>query len=520
MKGLAIRQVLGLFQGPAKRTSSAQAQLGQSRRPGKLFRPQFRTSHQQALRGDVISDLENRQLIAQVTSRAVRQHLRDQSRTVYLGIDPTANSLHAGNLLALIGLLHFTLHGHNSIVLLGGGTGAVGDPSGRSSERTTLSRQVVDENLNALQRQVQRLLTSGLRHAQTRLQQTSDSNAAESPQLWPPCVKNNLEWLSELTLLDFLGSVGKTARVSSMLARDSVKHRLESGAGISFTEFTYQLLQAYDFSILQSRHGCTVQLGGSDQYGNIMSGIEIMTKIGTFKEGCIPCSREIAEPESPNTYGVTMPLLTNSKGEKFGKSAGNALWLSSSLTPPVDLYQAFLRTPDSEIHKYLRMLTFLPLEEIDRVMDEYKEGDRQQRKPQKLLAREIISLVHGSDELEQALLATAFLFPDNKEFPIPSEVQLKLAFKGSPHHVQLPPSKVIGSTIESLAVASNLCKSKGEARSLRQSGAITINHQSISDQVVVSESNLLAGRHILLMRGKTAYKLISISPNAENALDS
>ncbi|KAH9815103.1 hypothetical protein DFH28DRAFT_968738 [Melampsora americana] len=459
---------------------------------------------------DVIEKLESRQLIAQLTSRAVRQHLIDQSRTIYLGIDPTASSLHVGNLLALIALVHFSLNGHKTIVLLGGGTGIVGDPSGRSSERTSLPRSLVDSNVECLHIQVNKILDSALKHAQTRIHQTRPHQDCKPSQIWPHSVKNNMEWLSSLTLLDFLGSTGKVARIASMLARDSVKQRMDSGAGISFTEFTYQLLQAYDFNQLRLRYDCTIQLGGSDQYGNIMSGIEIMTKIGTHpKENDSSSPPKISETTLPQSYGVTIPLLLNHKGEKFGKSAGNALWLSSRLTPPVDLYQAFLRTPDSEIDKYLRMLTFLPLEEINRVMGDHGKGDRQRREPQKLLAREIILLVHGPEGLSQAIMATEILYPDKANLSILTTNQLQTAFAGSPHHIRLQSSKVLGCSIDSIAVLSGLCKSKGEARSLRQSGAITVNHQPPRDNVI-EESDLLAGAFILLMRGKTAYKLVSI----------
>ncbi|EGG09300.1 uncharacterized protein MELLADRAFT_77170, partial [Melampsora larici-populina 98AG31] len=471
--------------------------------PSKLEFPQSNNSQ------DVIHKLESRQLIAQLTSRAVRQHLIDQPRTIYLGIDPTASSLHVGNLLALIGLVHFALNGHKTIVLLGGGTGIVGDPSGRSSERTSLSRSLVDSNVECLHKQVNKILDSALKHAQTRVRHTDDHQDSKSPQIWLHRVKNNMEWLSGLTLLDFLGSVGKIARIASMLARDSVKQRMDSGAGISFTEFTYQLLQAYDFNQLRHRYDCTIQLGGSDQYGNIMSGIEIMTKIGTHQKENNQSSSELVETEIPQSYGVTLPLLLNHKGEKFGKSAGNALWLSSRLTPPVDLYQAFLRTPDSEIDKYLRMLTFLPLEVINRVMDDHQKGDRQRREPQKLLAQEIILLVHGSEGLSQALSATEILHPSKGNLSMLTTNQFQDAFDGSPHHIRLQSNKVLGCSIDSIAVLSGLCKSKGEVRSLKQSGAITVNHQPLRDNVI-QDSDLLAGEFILLMRGKTAYKLVSI----------
>ncbi|MBW0471279.1 hypothetical protein O181_010994 [Austropuccinia psidii MF-1] len=450
--------------------------------------------------GDVVQELEDRGSIAQVTSRAIRQHLQD-SRTVYLGIDPTAKSLHVGNLLPLVALLRFALKGHHTIVLLGGATGSVGDPSGRDSERVALSSSTLESNLSSISHQITRLISSSLAHAVGL--QNADNHSSPS-HCSPPAIKNNLEWTKDITLLDFLSSVGKKARISSMLARDSVKQRLESGTGISFTEFTYQLLQAHDFSELHLRYDCSVQIGGSDQYGNIMSGIELITRAQTLSSS----GQNYSNSGSLHVaYGLTTPLLTTAKGEKFGKSAGNAIWLDPELTPPVDLYQAFLSIPDSEVLKYLKLLTFVSLKEIMNLSVENIHRDK--REAQKRLAQEITLMIHGPDGLRKALLATKFLFPTINQSMEWGRCQLDDAFGNSPNRVMLTFDKVLNQRIENLAVASGLCKSKGEARTLLQNGAITLNHTTAYERQMVAEADLVDSHYILLMRGKTAYKLTS-----------
>lgn len=441
-----------------------------------------------------------------------------------MGIDPTARSLHIGNLVVLITLLHFTLKGHRAIVLLGGATGSVGDPSGRNSERVALSENLLKSNLQSIHNQLDQLLSISFKHASSTL--FSVKNTPDSQPITPslPIIKNNLEWTQHLPLLEFLGSVGRIARVSTMLARDSVKQRLESGSGISFTEFTYQLLQAYDFAQLRSKYQCTVQLGGSDQYGNIMSGIELMTKLQTSSsshnlEIGEKSASSIQESDSENLnvgFGLTVPLLTTKEGEKFGKSAGNAVWLDPHLTSPVEFYQTFISIPDSEVFKYLKMLTFVPLEELERRFENWKHQDKpdSKREPQKLLAKEVTLLVHGEKGLRQAIQGTEFLFPIERPDHHHHWTREKLdeTFENSPNWIRLKATQVIGRPIGDLCVASGLCLSKGEARRAIKAGGIRLSHCAVTDfDQPVSHHHLFDSTYLLLMRGKSAvYKIINL----------
>ncbi|OAV90318.1 hypothetical protein PTTG_07346 [Puccinia triticina 1-1 BBBD Race 1] len=487
--------------------------------PGSLFKSEHSS------KADVVEELERRGLMAQVTSRAIRQHLLDRPRTIYLGIDPTAQSLHVGNLVVLIALLHFTIQGHQTIVLLGGATGSVGDPSGRNSERVALSENVLKTNLQSIENQLKTLLSNCLKHASTALSINHPPNRHPINPLLP-MIKNNLEWTKDLPLLEFLGSVGRVARVSTMLARDSVKQRLESGSGISFTEFTYQLLQAYDFAQLRSRYQCTIQLGGSDQYGNIMSGIELMAKLQSSStthlgtEGISGSTQQLNSDENSNhnvAFGLTVPLLTTREGEKFGKSAGNAVWLDPNLTSPVEFYQKFMSIPDSEVRKYLKMLTFVPLEELEQHFESSKHLDKpdSKRDLQKLLATEVTLLVHGEKGLRQAIQGTKFLFPTEKVEPDGchwTREKLDVTFENSPNMIELKSTQVVGQSIGNLSVTSGLCQSKADAKRIIKSGGVRFNHRQIADfDQVVSEHDLIDSAYLLLMRGKsTNYKVVKV----------
>ncbi|KAH8930463.1 hypothetical protein BT69DRAFT_1255395 [Atractiella rhizophila] len=315
--------------------------------------------------GNVMDELERRGLVKDVTSSALRQHV-SSPRTLYLGFDPTASSLHIGHLITLSTLRHFYEYGHRCILLIGGGTGQVGDPTGRREERVSLKTSEVEENVRRLDAQVRNLLgISG-----------EDSNGVE--------MKNNVEWLGGMGLLEFLREVGKE-RMSRMLARDSVKTRLSTG-GLSFTEFTYQLLQAYDFLHLHRAHSCTLQLGGSDQYGNIMSGVELIMDAGG------------------EAYGLTTPLLTDSKGEKWGKSKGKAVWLDKRRTSPMELYQFFRRTGDDDVGRMLKMFSTIELTELEEVLTNNR-GQADMRL-QEMLACNVTQQIHGESGLAQAQLAS------------------------------------------------------------------------------------------------------------------
>ncbi|KAL7336507.1 hypothetical protein BJY59DRAFT_706903 [Rhodotorula toruloides] len=324
-----------------------------------------RSSSASARRANVIRELEERGMLAELTSRAARTHVESPT-TVYLGVDPSARSLHVGNLLALIGLLHFRLHGHTAVALIGGATGAIGDPSGRSTERNALSPEVLASNVESITKQFTTFLERGVTFAQSRTRRRDAEEAARGDG-GSVKVVNNLDWTGSMTLIDFLSSVGKMARVSTMLSRESVKSRLESSSGISFTEFSYQLLQAYDFLRLHRDLGCTMQLGGSDQLGNIVSGIDLIRRSNFIESG----EGEGEAKEDP-AFGLTFPLLTTAAGEKFGKSAGNAIWLDPAMTSPFEVYQFFLRTTDEEVEKYLKIFTFIRVVEIEGIMQDHK----------------------------------------------------------------------------------------------------------------------------------------------------
>ncbi|MEQ2177203.1 hypothetical protein GOODEAATRI_001321 [Goodea atripinnis] len=299
--------------------------------------------------------------------------LQSVPQTVYCGFDPTADSLHVGNLLAIIGLLHFRSAGHHVLALLGGATAQIGDPSGKTSERQRLSADVVEENTRGIRESIQRIFTNHevLFHDSSRPLGTVN-------------VLNNRSWYKSWGVVDFLSETGRYFRMGTMLSRHSVQSRLRSADGMSLTEFTYQVFQAYDFYHLNQIYGCRIQLGGTDQLGNLMSGHEYIHKV-TGEE----------------VYGLTIPLVTSSAGDKLGKTAGNAVWLNRDKTSPFELYQFFLRQPDASVEGYLKLFTFLPLAEVERLMEQQRENPSK-RLAHKRLAAEVTKLVHGKEGLESA----------------------------------------------------------------------------------------------------------------------
>ncbi|MEQ2312865.1 Tyrosine--tRNA ligase, mitochondrial [Ameca splendens] len=307
--------------------------------------------------------------------------LQSVPQTVYCGFDPTADSLHVGNLLAIIGLLHFRSAGHHVLALLGGATAQIGDPSGKTSERERLSADVLEENTRGIRESIQRIFTNHevLFH---------DS----STPLGTVNVLNNRSWYKSWGVVDFLSETGRYFRMGTMLSRHSVQSRLRSADGMSLTEFTYQVFQAYDFYHLNQIYGCRIQLGGTDQLGNLMSGHEYIHKV-TGEE----------------VYGLTIPLVTSSAGDKLGKTAGNAVWLNRDKTSPFELYQFFLRQPDASVEGYLKLFTFLPLAEVERLMEQQRENPSK-RLAHKRLAAEVTKLVHGKEGLESAKRCTNALY--------------------------------------------------------------------------------------------------------------
>ncbi|KAJ1975886.1 tyrosyl-tRNA synthetase, partial [Dimargaris cristalligena] len=364
----------------------------------------------------ILRSLSERGFIAALTNGPLDARLSlDKPGSVYLGIDPTASSLHVGNLLAIMGLLHFQRNGHRTTALVGGATGFIGDPSGRSSERTALDPDQLRNNVSTISKQLNAIFDNSRK-----------ALGADRSSLPDITVTNNLDWTAPLSIIDFLSSVGKYMRIGPMMMRESVKARINSDQGLSFTEFSYQLLQAMDFWYLYNFRNCFIQIGGSDQWGNITAGIELIHKmdpkavsglVEKLKErGPLvePSPDPKSEPIGPDTsgreaYGITFPLLTTPTGEKFGKSAGNAVWLDSQMTTVYDFYQFFVRTPDSEVAKYLRLFTFIPLAEIDRIITTHN-ANPELRHAQTILANQVTQLIHGATGLRNAQIATRLLF--------------------------------------------------------------------------------------------------------------
>ncbi|GAA6063081.1 hypothetical protein JCM10212_003139 [Sporobolomyces blumeae] len=498
---------------------------GGSRAWRKPATPSNRLLSTSTCRLNVLTELEQRGMIQDVTSRAAREHVENPT-TVYLGVDPSAPSLHVGNLLALIGLVHFRLKGHNAIALIGGATGAIGDPSGRSTERNALSPETLEANIAGISRQLERFLERGVPFAQSRNRPrgvaegenegaTSTGSATGEGQIR---IENNMKWIGGMSLLEFLGKVGKMARVSTMLSRESVKSRLDSSSGLSFTEFSYQLLQAYDFLTLHRMHNCTIQLGGSDQLGNIVSGIDMIrrSKFGSDATAAAAPGGADGKEDDP-AFGVTFPLLTTSSGEKFGKSAGNAIWLDPTMTSPFEVYQFFLRTTDEEVEKYLKIFTFIRVVELKGIMEEHK-ANPSERIAQKVLAAEATELIHGSEGLRQALAATRLLFSPASDLASLVTPDLIASLDGSSETptvpsmlVRLDKGEYVGQVVEKIAIASGVFASKTQARKSIEAGTLQVNGTKLapkSHQRKVDESDLLDGRIVVLKVGKTTSKIV------------
>lgn len=417
----------------------------------------------------VIDCLEERGFIDQMTSEGLREHLMEP-RKVYVGFDPTADSLHLGNLIPIMGLAWFQKFGHTPVAIVGGGTGRIGDPSGKSLERPLLSDEVLEHNIRQMDKFFHSIFPS------------------VSPR---PIVLNNNEWLSRFALIDFLRDVGKVFRVGPMLAKESVRARFQSEEGLSFTEFSYQILQAYDFAYLHREYGITIQMGASDQWGNITAGTEYNRKLG----------RE-------TIYGLTFPLLTRSDGKKFGKSEEGAVWLSGEKLSPYQFYQYLVRLPDADVIRMLKILTFLDMKEIFSIEKSMQESDYEPNTAQKRLALEVTRFVHDEDGLQAALRATEALLPGS-DSKLSGDV-LRQAAADMPH-TELILSEVIGQKYVDLLVKVGLTPSKSEAIRLVKNGGAYLNNQKVQDLTYVfSPQDLIDSAFLLLSVGKKNRLLISI----------
>ncbi|KAF9145613.1 tyrosyl-tRNA synthetase [Mortierella sp. GBA39] len=449
-----------------------------------------------------VQELQKRGLVAAMTSPDLVDHVDAGSTAIYCGVDPTASSLHLGNLVTLLGLLHFHIKGHTTIGLVGGATGSIGDPSGKSTERQPMSAATLAHNVAGIDAQFQQFFKRGRAYAQKRGYEIEGHGGKVK-------VVNNKTWFGKLSALDFLGDVGRYARVGTMIARDSVKSRLESPQGISFTEFSYQLLQAYDFWHLYHNDGCRIQLGGSDQWGNITAGIDLIHKKKITNEEQVIINSG-ADEKAMTAYGLTIPLLTTSTGEKFGKSAGNAVWLDEKMTSLFDFYQFFVKTADADVGRYLNYFTLLTSEQIQDVMTQHN-AEPEKRVAQHALAKETTELVHGVEAVSKALLATHVLFGASLENVKGKE--LIDAFEHDSRMVSLSRDQVAEMSLDRIAVESGLCSSKSEAKKLVKSGGFYINNVKVSDAAYrIGHKDWIDGAVCVLRSGKSNYKLVRAAP--------
>ncbi|GCF93450.1 tyrosine--tRNA ligase 2 [Enterococcus florum] len=418
------------------------------------------------MRSDFFQELKDRGLIFQVTDEeALKKQLNEESVKLYIGFDPTADSLHIGHLLPILTLRRFQQNGHVPIALVGGGTGMIGDPSFKDAERQLNTLDTVQDWSQSIKNQLSGII---------------DFENKENPAI----VANNYEWLGELKLIDFLRDIGKNFTINYMMSKESVKRRIESG--ISYTEFAYQLLQAYDFYELNRRYGCLLQLGGSDQWGNITSGIEL-----------------IRRESGKQAFGFTMPLITKADGTKFGKTEGNAVWLDPEKTSPYEFYQFWINTDDRDAVKFLKYFTFLPLEEIAAIEAAFTAAP-EQRAAQKALAKEVTTLVHGQEAYNQAVRISEALFSGNVKNLSGEEIQQ--GFKNVPSY-QVQTEDVLN--LVDILVTAGIEKSKRQAREDITNGAIYVNGDRVQAlDYELSGEDKLDGKFIVIRRGKKKYYVL------------
>lgn len=413
-----------------------------------------------------IEELKWRGLFADMMPGTDEQ-LDKEMTTAYIGFDPTADSLHIGSLIQIKILAHFQQHGHKPIALVGGATGMIGDPSGKSAERNLLDEETLLHYVDCLKNQLSRFLDfSG-----------SEPNKAE--------LVNNYDWMKNISFLDFAKNVGKNITVNYMMAKDSVKKRFsgEAGAeGMSFTEFTYQLIQGYDFLHLYQNNNVRLQMGGSDQWGNITTGTELI--------------RRKAQGEA---FALTVPLITKADGSKFGKSeSGENYWLDKNRTSPYKFYQFWLNATDADAERFIKFYTFLSKEEIENLIEAHKTAEHE-KKLQKKLAEEVTVWVHGREEYEKALRASEILF--SKGMDDMSEQIFTEIFDGIPN-AEMQKANIIGLNIVDLLSESKFLKSKSEAQRELKGNAISVNKQKVSASFTISENDFVDGKFLLLQKGK------------------
>ncbi|WP_420592876.1 tyrosine--tRNA ligase [Robiginitalea biformata] len=420
-----------------------------------------------------VKELEWRGMLHDVMP-GTEEHLLSGMQAAYVGIDPTADSLHIGHLVGVMMLRHFQMAGHKPIGLVGGATGMIGDPSGKSAERNLLDETTLRMNQEAIKMQLSRFLDF----------ESDAENAA--------VLVNNYDWMKDITFLDFIRDVGKHITVNYMMAKDSVKKRVsdESGEGMSFTEFTYQLVQGYDFLHLYRKYNCTLQMGGSDQWGNITTGTELIRRIDGGKG-----------------YALTCPLITKADGTKFGKTESGNVWLDAHKTSPYKFYQYWLNTSDEDAEKYIKIFTFLSREEIEGLVAEHREAPHK-RELQRRLAEELTTMVHSRQDLENAVTASSILFGKSTAESLRSlgEETFMEVFEGVPQcHLPIGDIESGLDMVAALSARTGFLKSNREAlRELKQN-AISVNKAKVDDSYTITEKDLISGKFVLLQRGKKNY---------------
>ena len=409
----------------------------------------------------------------------VKEQLEKEMTTAYLGIDPTADSLHIGHLVGVMILKHFQMCGHRPIALVGGATGMIGDPSGKSQERNLLDEATLRHNQEAIKRQLAKLLDF--------------ESDAENKAL----LVNNYDWMKEFSFLDFARDIGKCITVNYMMAKDSVKKRFNGeGEGMSFTEFTYQLLQGYDFLHLYQTLNCKVQLGGADQWGNITTGTELIRrKLGSENEA----------------FAITCPLITKADGTKFGKTESGNVWLDARYTSPYKFYQFWLNVSDEDAKRYIKIFTLLDKETIDALIARHDEAPHL-RELQKTLAKEITTMIHSAEEYEKAVEASQILFggATSEALRRLDEQTLLQVFEGVPQFT-ISKEQLGCAFVDLAADLTKVFPSKGECRKMVQGGGVALNKEKVTDPMqTITENDLIAGKYMIAQRGKKNYFLIIV----------
>lgn len=422
---------------------------------------------------DLIQELEWRGMLQDIMP-GTREQLEKEATTGYIGFDPTSDSLHIGSLVPILLLLHLQKAGHRPVALLGGATGMIGDPSGKSDERNLLQEDQLLKNVAGIKKQLSKFL---------------DFNAGGP---LAPQIVNNYDWFKGMSFIEFLRDTGKHITVNYMMAKDSVKKRIEGDTGISYTEFAYQLMQGFDFYWLYEHHNCKLQMGGSDQWGNITTGAEL-----------------IRRKANGDAFAFTCPLIRKADGGKFGKTEKGNVWLDPEKTTPYQFYQFWLNSSDEDAQQWIKIFTFLPKEEIDGLIAEHS-GDASRRLLQKALAREVTTFVHGAEEYEKAVATTEKLFA-NQSAPAESLTVDDLEGMEGVIKSSVPPDVILQKDGITILVETKIFQSKGEARKMIQQGGLSVNRHRIMDPAFKFDRDmLLHNKYLLVQKGKKNYYLVTV----------